>query len=679
MVQTPSRSGVLLMSLPEIAELAGVRRPVVTTWRRRHPGFPAPVSSQAGRPLFDGREVCSWLVETGRAQRAEIEPDLRVYALAALAETTGMKALLGTATALLCLHHVDGEPLAGATASELTERATAADPDDLTLRSEITGYPAEIAALTAVVDELIEAAWGARPAFERVLALTGRVVEFDRIHPQLTRLMAELSGVAGYAERSGSVLVADPAAGLGDLLLVTVAQVNEAHEPVVLVAEPDEFLARLLLRRLRVHDIPTEDITVRPRLAEDTAAPDVIVTALPYRPAETRSPIEVLNALDDLAVRLAPGRTAVVLGPAWPLTAGLRPYSPEERLRAALLAGGMVEAILRLPGGMVPSRPGYDTALWVLTGTSDGASPGWVLLGDVSDQELSTGVVDACVADVVTWRRDGHRPSAHTRTFCIQRRISELVERPQPLTPRALPSARERAVVLPETVARVTVLEATLARFADPSAVSRTPINSGLTLAEPAERQHETIAALGRKGWLRVGKGNRIATAHLTAHGHHRVLGADELRSPATSRMIDRAVLAADYPRAVFTEPDDVLVTLTPEPAILLDERGFSVIEFPVRRLRVTAEGRDRYPPRVLAALLEVTARARTMGAVRAPRKLLDWELPVLEAHEAGRLDALLAAVGERRQRAQAELGALDELWRIAATGIANATLTFPR
>ncbi|WP_030955106.1 hypothetical protein, partial [Streptomyces sp. NRRL S-481] len=41
----------------EIAALAQVKRPVPTTWARRHPDFPAPVTHEDGRPLFDARAV----------------------------------------------------------------------------------------------------------------------------------------------------------------------------------------------------------------------------------------------------------------------------------------------------------------------------------------------------------------------------------------------------------------------------------------------------------------------------------------------------------------------------------------------------------------------------------------------------------------------------------------------
>lgn len=667
----------LLMSLPEIAELAGVRRPVVTTWRRRHLDFPAPVAASEARPLFNGHEVCSWLVETGRAARGEIEPDLRVYALAAVAQQAGTHRLLDTASALLCLQHLDGEPLRDATSAELIARADAVDIDDHLLRSEIAADPGGAVALAHAVDDLVEAAWGARQAFERLLTVTSRHAgpPADRLRPELLHLMAELSGASRHSEQAGSVRIADPWAGRGDLLLATASLLSEAHTPVFVAAERDEPTARLLRRRLRVRGFPAEDAIVEDRLGDDLPAPDVIVAALPYLPGETRSVSDTLNIVDDLSLWLAPGRTAVVLGPAQALTARLQPYSAEERLRARLLSSGVVEAILRLPGGMEPGRPGYDTALWVLTANPDPRARGWVLIGDVSDRDLSAEVVQECVTDVVTWHRDGYQPTAHSRRHLVQVAVRDLVEHPQSLSPKPLPSVRERTVVTPRTIARLTELEAALAR------PRRTPepVESGLVIAGQPDRQRETIGALARRGWLRLGQGSRIAAEHLAPDGHHRVLGASDLRAPSMSPLIDRAILATEYPRATLTEPGDVLVTLTPEPAVHLDERGFAVIQFPVRRLRVTWDGQTRLPPLVLAALLETAIQARTAGAVRPPRKLVDWELPVLTESTAQQLDALLKRLAARRREVRSELELLDETWRIVTTGITNATLTFPR
>lgn len=57
--------GTLLMSMTEIAELAQVRRPVVTTWRRRYADFPQPV----------GRESNSLLLTHVRCPNGSSGPD----------------------------------------------------------------------------------------------------------------------------------------------------------------------------------------------------------------------------------------------------------------------------------------------------------------------------------------------------------------------------------------------------------------------------------------------------------------------------------------------------------------------------------------------------------------------------------------------------------------------------
>ena len=71
----------------------------------------------------------------------------------------------------------------------------------------------------------------------------------------------------------------------------------------------------------------------------------------------------------------------------------------------------MVEAIIRLPGGLIPFRPGYETALWVLTQARDSRWRGRVLLADVSDRQLTHEVISDLVEDVITWRRDGYPPA----------------------------------------------------------------------------------------------------------------------------------------------------------------------------------------------------------------------------------------------------------------------------
>ncbi len=68
-----------LVGLIEIAMRAGVRRPVASVWRTRHPDFPQPVADLAVGPVFWWPAVQAWLQQTGRRADANItREDTRV-------------------------------------------------------------------------------------------------------------------------------------------------------------------------------------------------------------------------------------------------------------------------------------------------------------------------------------------------------------------------------------------------------------------------------------------------------------------------------------------------------------------------------------------------------------------------------------------------------------------------
>ncbi len=320
------------MSMAEIAELARVKRPVVTTWRRRYPDFPAPAAGDAMSPLFDSRQVAEWLIGTGRDPECRIEADLSLHALAGLGAGLAPPDLVALLTALICLRDQDGEPVAAADGDlrdTLRRRAARLDPHDAYLCSELALLPADAERLAEAVDELVEAAWGCRRAFERVMG-AGQRFRVGRLYartvaPGLARLIAELSGARERA-RERTVTVCDPAAGPGDLLAAVADAVGPDYELIFQAAEADRYLARLAGRRMAVHGVAWADLklAVGGEVPDDWADPDVIVTQIPYLPGETRSPEQVIDRLDEIALQLAPGRTAVVLGPpaCWPVNCG---------------------------------------------------------------------------------------------------------------------------------------------------------------------------------------------------------------------------------------------------------------------------------------------------------------------------------------------------------------------
>lgn len=683
-----ARDKTLLMSMTEIAELANVQRPVVSTWRRRYPDFPRPATEERGQQLFEAARIVDWLVETGRAVRAEIEGDLRVHTLARLGSRLPPRTLIPALTALICLRHLsDDEPLDDGTSGLMTrlrEQADYIDPDDELLASEIRGLSASW--LPAAVDELVEAAWSTRGAFERIMQVRDRLgaadLSSDRLDPVLESLVAALADARARADREDRVRLVDPFAGFGDLLTAVADTLRDDQILHVTACCADPMAARLTRRRLAVRDLPEVEYEVRTDSDGCLDEATIVVTQLPYRPAEERSPAMSLNALNDLLLSLPHGATAIVVTPA-DTTAALDPTSDAGVLRGELLASGSVKAVLRLPGGLVPYRPGYEVALWVLTADYAAGERGKVLLADVSDRTLSPGLVDALVADVLAWRDERFDPDAHSRVHTVATPVSVLIASPRPLVPRYLPSEDDLRWKVPERVARTLELERVV-REARPDARR---LNSNLSAVPmPRPPRTATIAELSGRGGpkkLSLRKGTRLpaglirsASSTVNATNSYPVFGPAEVlgESEPGSRRVDRIEFERSCPGARHSKPGDVIITTAPRPAAAVDHDGHSVVEFPARILRIEEDGERHFTPRVLAALLDRAGRAD--GAIRPTQRLQELALPLLSPSELKRLDNLLTELEERRNRARREIAALDELRRIAATGLADGTLT---
>ncbi len=673
--------GASLISMPEIAELAGVRRPVVTVWRRRYNGsFPQPVGGDASRPLFDARAILDWLADTGRVDRGAVEQDLRQHALWHLGSQLKRGDLTAFATALICLRGLaDDEPLQahGEWSRVLTDRARRVDPSDLFLRSEIEALPADAAWLVAAVDELVEAAWGCRPAFERLLATRTRLnvpaLYRDAIVPELARLIAAVSGASERSAVGGTVRLADPWAGTGDLLAAVLAAVGEHGQPTISAATRTDYLSRLLRRRLSIWDLPPADIEVHTATAlPATARWDVLVTLLPYRAQENRSRERQLGYLHHLATGLDQHQSATVVGPADLLTDQLPPAAAG--IRSEILRTDVVEAMITLPRGLMPFRPGYQTALWVLRRDESGRGQGRVLLADISDQPLTATVVDELVGDVTTWRREGYHPAAHRRGLATPVRVADLVGEHGSFSRPREPELPEADTLRHSRVAGLLDLQTRLAE--QDQRPRPAPIHANVAARDAEARTTVTIGTLIRQKHIKRLKGARIAAEHITRDGHHRIIGTAELsgQRPLGQRVIDRFLLAERYPNVRLTEPGDVIVTVTPTLTTYVDIDGFSIAEYPALALRVNSD-RRRLTPRTLAALISTASHGRAPGALRT-RRLDQMQIPTLEPDEVQALDELLAHLDERLRQAREEIDILDTLRHTTITGIADGTLT---
>ena len=676
----------------EIAALAQVKRPVPTTWVRRHPDFPAPVAHEDGRPLFDARAVVDWLASTGRGNTdaRRLRAELALHTLAAW-RTPSLPAsvLIGALTSLVCLHQQLDAPVAdGRPWDTVLDRAADLDPDDRFLVSELRALPDRTGlALAALADELIDAAYNPAEAFDWILQarprLGSRDLAADEPAPAVVRALAALSGVDTLDE--GSV-IAVPHARTGALLAALHDHAAEDSGHVHLAADPDPARVRLVRRRMlvrgvyefRLDVVDGEDLT-----ADEWGYPSLLVCALPYEAAETRDPKTVLEQVAALTDYLDTGSTAVVLGPADVLTGPLARHGDADRLRRSFLKPGLLKAAISLPDGAYAFRPGYRTAVWVLARVPEDERTGLVLLADYSAQPLTDPVLDALAEDIAIWRTSGwERDPRHEPRHAAIVRGTDLDGRPgAALTPqhRTLASRHTRTVV--ERPAVISDLER---RLIDLQERSRT---GELRLPAQAELRPEnqpvrrtSVGRLLRTRRLRRRPGHRFAPEHLTPDGHYTVLTPEEILGTARigGRRIDRGIFLTAYGHAQFTEPGDLVVTAHPHFGVYVDTEGVSLVAAPARILRVRRDADPPVRPRALAALLRAAAaeHARTSGAVRASRRIEDLVVPDLSRAEADLYEAVLAEIEGRAALLREQTAALDDLTRVVAAGMADGTLT---
>jgi tetrahydromethanopterin S-methyltransferase subunit F len=667
-----------LMSYGEIALLAQVERPVVTTWRRRYSDFPVPVPGTSGQLLFPADAVLTWLLDhkLGNADTESLHAERAMHTLTAYAREHGGRRLVLSLGAALCLRYLAGRPLP-ADPLPLAERL---DPDDEFLLTDLQEAPA-LTDLSRMVDQLIEGAYDASRAYQFLLGNSARLgwpeLGADALTSHLVTLIRLAADVPGRLRRGGRLTVGDPYAGSGDLLAALLTD----QEPEALsfnAAQPDPALARLIRRRLLLAGVPEFNIEVVPDdLNDEFAEVNLVVTRLPYQPAELRDPAEDLARISDIADRLGPGCTAVVVGPATSLVNVLRDPAAIIK-RADLLASGLVEAVVWLPGGVFPARPGYSPALWLLTRDPVPATQGRLLIADVNSVALDQRVAETAAEDILLWRAEGYRRDGHEpRTGQVVPLDALYLRRGAALRPPGPASvtlhareAADRPALIGEVERRLTDAEQEAIRYAE----EHGPLSTGAVRRDGTRPAELSLEALRTARRVRPLPGHRLSPEHAGPRGHHRVIGSAEVVAQSSQRWMDRLTLAAEYPHVALTDPGDLVVTTVPRFGAFLDEDGFSVIEFPARGLRISSG--DVLTPRVLKALLD-TARntARSPGAVRGPR-LRDVTIPDLNRDEAARLDEVLRRLDQRERLLQRQTGLLSELRELAVAGFADGTLT---
>jgi len=661
------------MTLVEVARLAQVQRPVVSMWRSRGARsgtpFPSSFTRVRGEERFDADAVVDWLERTGLGNN----PDVRADA-AAFASPKGMSAqddevVFHGLGALLCLREIAGEGLSHLPDEELLDLADDADPDDEFLFSEIEALGDRRGLLAAYADGQADAAYHSGAAFERLMEDRFRLILSGHtavaLHEPVHDLVACLAAALAIDAGSDPALFVDPTVGGSDLLVSLLSRAEGVASATVMVAGHRDAASRHARRRLRVHGVHCVPLVVDDDGAWAVPRPAVHVAQYPSPGRPTMRAEEILSAVENIVLQMDDTHRGVVLAPASVLADRIRDRHVDE-LRDALLRQGRVRAIVRLPRGLLITRPRQALALWVL-GPAHHTVPieeRWTTLADLSDVELDQAAIGDLVSDLVAAMGDRRTVQAHafrfarpvaTRTLLAGR--GHLVE-PRPAL------VRRPRVSGPDLAVRIAELTAALG-----SVDVEPPVDIGVEAYDvEAGASSTTLGAAVSAGHLRVLPGNRLNSAALPG-GTVRVVGSEELSGvarPAASG-IDRLAFEAAHPAGRYTEPGDVVFCTSPRPAALVDVDGGAVVISPARVLRIHATAPGGLLPDVLAADINAApAGAKTWRG---------WPIRRVPATERDVLTTVLAVLGRQRVDARERLALLDELEHLVVRGVASGSL----
>ena len=664
----------LRMSLADVAALAQVQRPVVSTWRKRSGGgplpFPAAKGHRNGVELFDAYEVTAWLQATGRGNNPEARNDVAVFARLAAPDSEAARDSRQTfdgLTALLALKVITGQVLGQSSAPELLDAADEADPDDVFLYAELEALGSALPGIASFADRLTDSAFSAPAAFERLLAHRFKDGLREQSDTALTDAALELVGAAAVelaTALEGNPVFVDSTPGGSDLMLSIVQQHGESGPVTFLAADHDGGASRLARRRLAVHGTDSGPVKVDAGGAFAVSGPAVHVAQYPTPGAPALDTTGILSGIENIVLQMDDSQRAVVIAPARVLCDALT--GAPGNLRSDLLRSGRVRAIVRLQPGLLRAKPREPQALWVL-GPSFADVPiadRWTMVADLSTTPLTLDVSQDLISDVVASMADRATIRAHSFRFArlVQTRIL-LAGQGSLVTAAA--AKYSTAAAGAETALRIEELVSLLSSAGAgrrlPAVQAAAPVGALL----PA-----TVQELMNAGNLKYVKGVRMEAADTNRQAGSRVLGREELMDPHGSqpRFISLLDFAAGYPAGRLTEPGDVVFCTSPRPAAIVDAAGGAVVVFPARILRVDDGDPGGLVPDVVAA--DINAQPA------ADKSWRNWHLRRTPDMLRRPLAAALARLQHEQAEARQRLKHLEELATLITDGVAGGSLT---
>lgn len=659
----------LRMRMADIADIAGVRRPVVTMWRKRPaPGgapFPEPVESAGGETWFDADQIGEYLDRTGRGNNPTAKLDIAARATAVTESPADRLPMhqdeFMAVSALLALRAIDDEGFADRDRDVILDRADDVDPDDEFIFSELEVVGDRLFELAEFADRLVESSYSVAEAMENLMAQRFRIempghrevaLSADAV-TIITDLVLALADQAGME----STTLIDPAAGSSDLL-VAVAQRAEHRVLSVHTVGGTDAPSRLARRRLRAHGVVSNQFD-----ADRAPAGCLYLARFPSPAHPDMSTNDILEAINDLAVSTSPTDRVVILAPASALTDRLASQA-DRNTRDLLLRTQRLRALVKLPVGLVPGKARQRLGLCCL-GTAFATERGnLVAVGDLPDVQLTGAAAKDLAVDlaaVMTPRTAGQRAARYLHFVAAP----DLLARRGALVTSS-PAPRPSAAAGAELSVRIAALREALA---EPIAGLEVP--SVEVVRQPNTAPADVMSRAELNRILRLHPGHRLDSGIFDDAGTVRVVGLPELASdrPGGERRADRLALTELNPTAAYTEPGDIVFCSVPRPRAVIDPGG-SVVESPARILRLDIATAPGLVPAVVAADIN--------GLPPEAKNWKAWPLRRVAPTTAPMAAPLFTELAEYRDRLAGRIRQLDHLSRTLADGLTSGTITIP-
>ncbi|MGW3797691.1 hypothetical protein [Dermacoccus nishinomiyaensis] len=672
------------LTMQQVADLAGVRRAVVSMWRSRYPttegGFPAPVDARS--LTFRADAVGEWLTRTGRGNN----PDAAVDAALHSSRFATIREHLDAASSLLLLQALTGGLLADLDAETALDAILDAQLAAL-LPPRETLAALDDAALVADVDTLAEAGYGGERVLWRLVAAEhapggafaehSLTVDAAAMFTSLLRAVATADHHVVPHGESALALLTQVAAdipadgtsfgGQGAMPLNAGMSVREKDAEVPPARA--SAASRLALRAFAARGIETTG----------TDAGDNLHVIVENR-ADAHAVITLFEKVRAVSHDLADRDRALVLAPADILVGALDENSHLDEARRTCFniseAQGAVRRhrqqqraglapdytlplryVATLPKGMLRAAGRRRLALWALAPSVDETRVAFTAYGDHANHALDPGECDALAADVAA-ACSGDR-ATHAFLRARHRATYNLLDEPSLVIPPGVREPRDGGEVLAQAWGHESRAGAPLASEVD-------LVSAGLVAARAPKTWADVVST-----WASVRRGHRVPDeiTSATRGALVDVIGSDEVRGLRSvgSRRVDRLEIERVVPQVRYTEPGDVVFVAVERPAAIVDERGGRVVQAPARILRPrggSVEGLRLIPAQ---AALDINAQRGVDTA--------GWHLHLTPAEQADAAQRIATSVAARRRALRDQLAALDAYESTVLTGIAEGVL----